>query len=213
MFSKIATCAALASTANAYLWIETFDDGPKFRISWDYDREMIKFEAEVPHNMKLGLGFGLGMTNVDMAFFQSIEGGEVIDLWSPGYVNPIVDTTQDFKDIRIAKKDKEGRVLKFEAYRDLKTGDHTQDAAFECGRVYDWTWVVNEDASKLFMHNHDGVFLIQFGDDCFIETSAIAKQGHTHSHDNKVNMLQSGSSALGASLIALGAATVGMTLF
>jgi hypothetical protein len=56
------------------------------------NNETIKFIATIPNNSWFGIGFGLGMKDIDMMRFVSSDEVKVEDLWSKELKRPNLDT-------------------------------------------------------------------------------------------------------------------------
>ena len=63
---KLCLCIVSIKAQNS---IKT-DTGQEFKISYDKDREMMKFEAKVGKEGWFGIGFGTIMRNSDMIIFR-----------------------------------------------------------------------------------------------------------------------------------------------
>ena len=118
----------LLSAANCAV-TTTFNGGPSFEVTYDQTKSKLKYAVTVPNDMWFALAYGSGMSNVDMVRFQGKDSGVVEDLWSAGYYEPSVDTTQSYVDTTISKS---GGIYTFETYRALNTGDSSQDIVLSC---------------------------------------------------------------------------------
>jgi hypothetical protein len=78
------------------------DLGNAFSIVYEPTLNKIKLEAVVNPGQYFSVGFGCTkMPNCDMIIWQGQGArGDTLDLWSPDYLAPRIDASQDFTGIR-----------------------------------------------------------------------------------------------------------------
>jgi len=112
-----------------------------FYFQW-LDDETIKFELEVGTTGWIGIGFGRGMTNVDMYLFHVDDNGTIfeMDAWSKGNEMPKNDSDlpQGSKSIYVIEGSQSGGITKVVWLRNSDTGD-IYDEIFQPG-TRDITW-------------------------------------------------------------------------
>ena len=99
--------------------------GATFDVNYLADKKLLQFNATLPVNTWLGLSFGSGMINVDMVQFvagNSTNTSSINDLWSTGFRQPSVDTSNDFTNQTITQLPNSTNI-NFVAYRALNTSD------------------------------------------------------------------------------------------
>jgi hypothetical protein len=99
-------------------------------MSFDYNKQQLKFEAAVAQGKWFSVGFGTKMyerdKNVDMIIFSATGGGSIVDAYSTSYRPPSTDSESHLVDQSITV---ENGIYKFVCFRDLDTGDD-EDHAF-----------------------------------------------------------------------------------
>ena len=185
----------LMETASTY---NTWADGPTFDIGYDATKSMLKLTATVPQDNYLAIGFGEGMTNVDMVHFKATGAGEVVDLWSTGVVAPTTDTTNDYTDT-VIDTTTDPTKYSFTTYRPLDTGDTTQDSVITCDKKVEYYWAGSTTTASMVKHNKLGEFYVNYDASC---NPTIEAGDDSDSDDEDGAVFIKGAAALGAAAAA-----------
>jgi hypothetical protein len=125
MSSKLLILSGLFQTAFQSSVVTT-SNGQDFKLTYNYDKSKLKFEAVVGAGKWFAVGFGKTMIDSDMIIFSTENQGSVIDAWSTSYSAPSPDAVSHLEDIQITITN---GIYTFTCYRDLNTGD-AEDYAF-----------------------------------------------------------------------------------
>ena len=127
----------------------TYNEGPKFSISYDDDMEMFKFETTIKEKTSFAIALNESLIDSDMIAFIAEDEGKAVDLYSlDSDLKPTTDLFANLKNVTIEKV-ADTNSLKFVAFRDGNSRDPFRDIIIGCGDEMTWTWLYNSNSTKI----------------------------------------------------------------